>query len=75
MEHHSEQSQQMGSGAQQSGSPWRRWLWLGGCVAPLGAAVAVLAFNVPVNAVLLVGLLALCPLAHLFLMRGGEHKH
>lgn len=54
---------------------WRRWLWLAGCLAPLAAVVAIWVFNVPVNTVLLVGLFLLCPLAHLFMMRSGEHKH
>ncbi|MFN4218946.1 MAG: DUF2933 domain-containing protein [Candidatus Bipolaricaulia bacterium] len=54
---------------------WRTWLWLAGCLAPVAAVAAIWVFNVPVNTVLLVGALLLCPLAHLFMMRGGEHKH
>lgn len=55
---------------------WQRWVWLVGCLAPLAAAVvAIWVFNVPVNTVVLFGLFLLCPLAHLFMMRGGEHKH
>jgi hypothetical protein len=69
MEHH-----QHGSASERTQS-WRKWLWLAGCLAPLAAVVAIWAFNVPVNTVLFVGLFLLCPLAHLFMMRGGEHKH
>ncbi|MBI1744887.1 DUF2933 domain-containing protein [Candidatus Acetothermia bacterium] len=54
---------------------WRQWLWLIGCLAPVAAAVAIFAFNVQVNGVLLFGLLLLCPLSHFLLMRGGGHKH
>jgi hypothetical protein len=68
----------MGHQVEQEATPasaGRRWLWLVGCLAPLAAVVAVWVFNVPVNTVLIIGLLLLCPLAHLFMMRGGEHKH
>ncbi|MBI3660775.1 hypothetical protein HY230_09965 [Candidatus Acetothermia bacterium] len=41
----------------------------------MAAAVAIFAFNVQVNGVLLFGLLLLCPLSHFLLMRGGGHKH
>lgn len=66
--------QQYGSASGETQS-WRKWLWLAGCLAPLAAVVAIFVFKVPVNTVLLVGLLLLCPLAHLFMMRGREHKH
>lgn len=59
--------------AQQGG--WRQWLWIIGCLAPVVAAVAIFAFNVPVNGLLLFGLLLLCPLSHFFLMRGSGHRH
>lgn len=63
------------SAPSQKGSVWKRWLWLAGCLAPLAAVAAIFVFNVPVNTVILVGLLALCPLAHLFMMRDGGHRH
>lgn len=66
--------QQHGSTSEGTQS-WRRWLWLAGCLAPLAAVMAIWVFNVPVNTVLLVGALLLCPLGHLLMMRGGEHKH
>lgn len=47
------------------------------CVVGIGAILAVTAFRVPVNNVLLVGLLLLCPLSHILMMgmMGKEHNH
>jgi Flp pilus assembly protein TadB len=46
------------------------------CLIPVVAIVAVTLFAIPLNTVLLVGLLLLCPLSHFFLMRGmGRHRH
>ncbi len=74
MQHHLGENDPMGSSVSQSAAS-SRWLWLAGCLAPLATVAAVLVFNVPLNTVLLVGLLALCPWMHLFMMRGGGHRH
>lgn len=51
------------------------WLMLLGCLLPIVALGAIFLFNVPISNVLLIGLFLLCPLLHLWMMRGGEHEH
>ena len=65
----------MSSAAQQTSPKWRQWLMMAGCLAPVAALVAVFVFKVSLSAVLLAGVLLLCPLTHFLLMRGGGHKH
>ncbi len=46
------------------------------CLIPIVAIVAIVLFGLPFNTVLFVGLLLLCPLLHIFMMRGkGGHSH
>ncbi len=53
------------------------WLMLLCCLIPIGALGAIFLFNVPISSALFVGLLLLCPLLHVFMMKGmmGGHGH
>lgn len=44
------------------------------CLVPLTGLVAILIFNLPANAVLLVGLALFCPLSHLLLMKLARYQ-
>ncbi|MBI4759417.1 MAG: hypothetical protein HY783_10555 [Chloroflexi bacterium] len=48
------------------------------CLIPLVAFAAINFLGLPLNTVLYLGLILLCPLGHLFLMKGmmgGQHQH
>ena len=51
------------------------WLMVLGCLAPIAALGAIFLFNISVSTVFLAGLILLCPLLHLWMMRGGGHAH
>jgi hypothetical protein len=51
-------------------------LMIAGCVLPMIAVAAVVLFRVQVSTVFLVGMLLLCPLIHLLMMKEhGTHHH
>lgn len=49
---------------------------LGICLTLIAISlIALFVFKVPVNTLLLGGILLACPLLHLWMMKDGEHKH
>ncbi len=47
------------------------------CVVGMGAVLAITVFRIPVNNVVTIGLLLLCPLSHVIMMAfmGKDHDH
>ncbi len=42
------------------------------CLVPIAAVAAIWVLGVPLNSTLLLVIVLLCPLGHLFMMRGGH---
>jgi hypothetical protein len=45
------------------------------CLLPVAAVGAVWALDIPLSSMFVFGLLLLCPLGHLLMMRGGHQHH
>ena len=50
-------------------------IMLAGCLIPVAALTAILVFRVPMNAVVYLGLLLLCPALHLLMLKDMGHSH
>lgn len=75
MNGHPDDSTPAATSATRHGGGGHPWWMMALCLLPIAAIAAISLLQVPVSSVLWIGLLLLCPLTHVFMMRGMGHDH